>query len=168
MSLPPLLSLPISHSDLQAKIIVPALMYLPAKLRGDPARVEIGAIAGQESKLNTRRQMGNGPARGLWQFEMSGVHGVNTHSATTDFARGVCRAFEIPFSDEAVYAALERCDELAACYARLNLWWYSKPLPAIGQQDAAYDYYVGIWKPGKPDETRWPAQYQAAVAAVRG
>ncbi len=38
-------------------------------------------------------------------------------------------------------------------FARLLLWTDAKPLPAIGDEQGAWDYYLRNWRPGKPTRT---------------
>ncbi len=53
--------------------------HIPFDVR---ARVLMLAIAGQESAWKYRAQVG-GPARGFWQFEVTGVDGVLNRNQTT-------------------------------------------------------------------------------------
>ena len=49
--------------------ILEAMHLLPYRMYTESARVQMLAIGLQESGLTERVQRGNGPARGLWQFE---------------------------------------------------------------------------------------------------
>ena len=134
----------------------------------DRARVLMLAIAGQESSWTDRVQQG-GPARGYWQFERGGgVAGVLSNAATIGAARLACAEARVMMTSGAVYDALATNDDLAAAFARLLLWSDVNPLPALGEQDEGWNYYLRNWRPGKAGPDRWPANYQAAMAAVQG
>lgn len=149
-------------SDVIEKSITPALALLPARMRSREAVVMLLAIGLQESLFKYRRQMGNGPARGLWQFERAGgTAGVIRHSASRDHAAKVCalRGIELsapmiqmsrPELDfiRAVYDRLEFDDVLAAAIARLLLWTDPKALPALNDAEGAFDLYIRTWRPG--------------------
>lgn len=160
--------------DLKAMIdiaIIPALTLLPARMDTDEARVMLVAIGLQESRFVHRRQIG-GPARGFWQFEKGtrasrgGVWGVYLHPASKDHLAVLCKARSVTCDPDAIYAALEYDDVLAAGVARLLLWTDPKALPAIGDADAGWALYLGTWRPGKPHPQTWPVLYAQAVAAL--
>lgn len=163
----PLINLPLSPFQALQYAIVPALAALGARRYDSPqARVLMLAIALQESALATRRQKG-GPARGLWQFELGGgVSGVLQHAETKDAAAILCRRQRVKADARSVYSALEADDLLAAGFARLLLFSDPAPLPAIGDEAAAWAYYKRNWRPGKPRPDHWPANYAQALAAV--
>ena len=150
-------------SDVIEKAIKPALAMLPARMRSREALVMLLTIGLQESLFKCRRQMGNGPARGFWQFERAGgTTGVIRHSASRSHAATVCalRGIEPPPPPmiqmsrpeldfiRAVYDGLEFDDVLAAAIARLLLWTDPKALPALNDADAAFDLYIRTWRPG--------------------
>jgi hypothetical protein len=146
-----------------------ALSLLPSKMATRAALVQLLAIGAQESlDWQYRRQMGNGPARGFWQFEENGgVKGVMEHplKIVRTEAAMVCDARMVPFTTQAVWEALETDDVLAAAFARLNLYGDPFALPAVGQCNAAWELYLRVWRPGKPHPDKWPARYDAAVRA---
>lgn len=140
-----------------------ALSLLPTKMSTQLALLLMLAIGYQESQGIHRRQLGNGPARGLWQFEKGGgVHGVMTHTASSGYAMQLCAHFRIPFNETAVYQALETNDVLAAGFARLLLWTAPGALP--DNEADAWTYYERQWRPGKPRPHDWPNSYRAALA----
>lgn len=150
-------------------VLEPGLSFL-ASVTGMPSddreRVLLLAIAGQESGLASRRQIG-GPARSFWQFERGGgVRGVLNHPASAHRIVQLCAALEIPADEATVYEALAWSDHLAVAMARLLLWTDAAPLPAVGDEAAGWSYYARNWRPGKPRPDAWAARYQAAVAAV--
>lgn len=57
-------------SEIICLAIEPALRLLPPAMDTVKARVMLLAIGLQESAFAARRQAGNGPARGFWQFEL--------------------------------------------------------------------------------------------------
>lgn len=143
----------------------PAFDWLPAKMDTPVARLQMLTTGLQESKFEHRRQLGNGPARGFWQFERGGaVAGVLTHSATKRFALDACGMQGVAPTPQAVWDAIEFDDVLAAIFARLNLWWAPGTLPAIGNAAGAWDYYMYTWRPGKPHRQTWDGYYAQARA----
>ncbi|MGP3789407.1 hypothetical protein [Pseudomonas sp. B392_1p] len=151
---------------IRASAIAQALKLLPAKMTSPEAEVLLLAIGLQESRLTHRRQIG-GPARGLWQFERNGgVRGVLEHKATRGYAVSVCKMRGVEPLADAVYAALEHDDVLAAAFARLLLWTDPKALPAAGEIGAAWDYYLRTWRPGKPHRHTWDGLYAQVMDAV--
>jgi hypothetical protein len=168
-----MLPLPIKVSDLHQAVILPAATLLPDNLNTLKAQVLLAATAGQESGLATRRQYGNGPARGLWQFELGnektrgGVTGLFMFAGTKSMLNDLCDDCEVDFNPTAIYNALETNDVFACCIARLMLWTNSKPLPEVGDQQGAWQYYLTTWKPGKPRPQDWPNHYNPALEMVK-
>lgn len=143
-------------------VITPAYALLPAAMQSENATVMLLAIGLQESRLTYRSQIG-GPAKGLWQFERGGgVRGVLTHDSSKSFAEQLCRWRSVEPTADAVYAALESDDVLAAGFARLLLWTHPAPLPAITSQFEAWKYYLRTWRPGKPHPETWPNLHEIA------
>ena len=70
-------------------------------------------------------------------------------------------------STAAVNEALASDDVLACAFARLLLFTDPRPLPALGNPQAAWDYYVRNWRPGKPHRDTWDALYAKALATIR-
>lgn len=148
-----------------------ALSLLPPRLTSDAAKVQLYATGLQESRFIHRRQIG-GPARGYWQFERGtresrgGVWGVYLHDKSKVFLANLCAVRGVPFSPDAIYAAIENDDVLAAGVARLMYWTSPKPFPPIGEADDAWSLYKNTWRPGKPHPATWPDCYLAAMEAV--
>ncbi|MDM0024063.1 hypothetical protein [Variovorax saccharolyticus] len=155
-------------SQVLAEIVDPGLAMLPMSMDTPRARLMLLAIGRQESRFRYRRQTGNGPARGFWQFEQGGgVKGVMTHSATRGHAHRVCAERGVMWGRPNVWAALESDDLLAVCFARLLLFSDPKPLPAVGDYDAAWTLYADrTWRPGKPHRETWNGYYDEARAAL--
>ncbi len=149
-----------------SRAIGPAYDLLPSRMQSDKATVMLLAIGLQESRFEHRRQIA-GPARGFWQFELGGCVGVMNHPATRIYAVDVCNERGVQPVAKAVYAALEHDDVLAACMARLNLWWDAAPLPELTDAEGAWRLYLRTWRPGKPHRQTWDALHKRAVATVR-
>ncbi|MDN5940054.1 MAG: hypothetical protein L0H83_15520 [Salinisphaera sp.] len=130
------------------------------------ARVMLYAIGMQESKFRWRIQGGGGPAHGYWQFEPNGVLGVLTHHAAALSAASVCVLRNVDCTVTAVYEALVRDDLLACAIARHLLWTDPNALPDLGDVAGAWDLYLRTWRPGKPRERDWKANYAQAMTAA--
>lgn len=166
--------LPATAAEFAEQIIAPTFReVLPGKFDSPEARLILLAIAKQESDLRYRLQV-NGPARGPWQFEQGGgVHGVLTHAASRVMMRAVCLLRAVAPTEHDLYMALGHDDLLACATARMLLWTDAAPLPAIGNEQAAFDCYRRTWNPGAwhRDQDgvrmRWHASYVAAMVAAR-
>lgn len=162
-----MLPVPISPIDCNRKILDSAFALLPPKMDSGAARVMLLSIGLQESGLSERVQRGNGPARGLFQFEQGGgVKGVMTHPSSKDIARQVCVERGVPFERKALWESLANDDILAAVMARLLLWTDSKPMPT--NSESGWQLYSRVWRPGRPHPERWPSNYTKAQKAVNG
>lgn len=152
--------------------VMPALALLPAQMNSAQARVMLLAIGLQESGLTARRQYGNGPARGLWQFERGteksrgGVWGVYLHEASRYWLDHLCAARGVLFQPESIYQALEHDDVLAAGVARLLLFTDPKRLPATDDVDGGWSLYMRAWRPGKPRRETWAENHRKAREAA--
>lgn len=136
---------------------------LPMKMDSPFARINQAAIGQQESGYLVRRQYGNGPARGYWQFEEGGgVKGVMEHKATSELARSVCHARGVPFVRRTVWEALETDDVLAAAFCRLLMWTDSGKLPT--NEADGWAMYARTWRPGKPHPEKWPASWKFGLS----
>lgn len=147
--------------------ISPALGLLPLRMDSLKARTMLLAIGLQESGFTLRRQMGDGPARGFWQFERGGgVKGIYNHSASTGHLHNLCLARDVPFDVPTIWARLETDDVLAAGCARLLLFTDPYPLPEADDAGTSWDLYLRTWRPGKPHPERWLINHRAARAAL--
>lgn len=161
-------------SEIIAAGINPAVALLPASMDTPEARIMLLAIGLQESRFEHRRQLvGNpprpvGPAKSFWQAEQGGgmVHGVRLHVATCAAAAHLYQARGVSARDSAIWDAIENDDVLAAGLARLLLWSDPGRLPAVGDEQGAWNLYLRTWRPGKPHPQTWPALYARAVAEV--
>ena len=136
---------------------------LPLRMDSPFARINQAAIGQQESGYLVRRQYGNGPARGYWQFEEGGgVKRVMEHKSTSELARSVCHARGVPFVRRTVWEALETDDVLAAAFCRLLMWTDSGKLP-VSEADG-WAMYIRTWRPGKPHPDKWPASWKFGLS----
>ena len=164
--------------ELIRNAIEPAYKLLPKKMSSPEATCQLIAIALQESRLLHRRQIINtddglkplGPAMGFWQFEkMGGVVEVLTSPKTRRLATHICNMREINPTSTAVWWALSRDDVLAASFARMLLWIHKDPLPSLtADPEVAWQYYLAMWRPGKPHRPTWNKFLNEARAAVKG
>lgn len=162
-------------------IVEPTLQWMA----GSPAinvplsvsgRILVVAVAGQESRWKDRRQIGitsyypqRVGARSYWQLESTWGGPVAINDVIVKTPRqlaSVCGALDIPVDEMALYEACAWNDTLACAMARLNLWQDPAPLPAAGDKEGAWQYYVRNWKPGVPHRSSWDAVYDQSVAAV--
>lgn len=153
--------------------INPALSMLPRAMDTAEARIQLLATGLQESRFEHRYQIvnggGKGPARSFWQMERGGgCTGVVKHPAVRDLTRRLCELRGCAFTPAAIWTAIETDDVLAAAMARLLYWTDAARLPAIGDADGAWAYYLRVWRPGKPHPETWPALYARAVNEVTG
>lgn len=145
-----------------------ALSLLPLRMTTHRARVALYTITLQEDPTQHRRQFGDGPARGLWQFEAGGgVKGVMNHPASSGLARAVCDDRGVPWSREMVWERLETDDTLAAAFARLLLFTDPMPLPDVQDADVLWAMYADrLWRPGKPHPEHWAGNHAEALQFV--
>lgn len=147
--------------------IMPAYGLLPAKMASREATAMLIAIGLIESRFQFRRQVVRysheqpvyGPARGYLQFESGGIFGVLRHEASRVLVREVLA--ELNYDDDMMTAwmAVEHNDVLAATFGRLLLWTDPKPIPQFGQDVTAYEYYLRLWRPGKPQSQETFTKY---------
>jgi hypothetical protein len=156
-----------------SQAVTKALYMLPARMTSPEARVVIYAIGLQESRFIHRLQMvGNpprpvGPAKGFWQFERGGgCKGVVNHQASRFWMSDVCKQRGVPFDSASIWNAIEHDDVLAAAAARLLLFTDPRRLPALGDEQGAWDLYMRTWRPGKPHRDTWDALYAEAMGQV--
>ncbi len=142
-------------SDVVEKAIKPALAMLHARMRSREAVVMLLAIGLQESLFKHRRQMGNGPARGLWQFEFGGgfkgVFGRHTSQQAAEqiaTERGHFKYIDGHANLRYAFDQLEHDDVFAAAVARLLLWTDPNSLPALNDPEGAFQLYLRTWRPG--------------------
>jgi hypothetical protein len=154
-------------------VLAPALDLLPRGMDTDRARVMLLAIGLQESRLLHRRQLvgsppkPTGPAAGLLQFEKGGgCTGVLEHEASRDLARWVCRVCRTKPTAGALWQAIQYDDVLAFAAGRLLLWTDPMSLPSVRDTGAAWETYIRIWRPGRPNHSHWSANHAAAIRAV--
>ncbi len=143
--------------EVRDKAITPALALLPDAMSRNRPRVDIQLLTthlqeapnGEQCQVTSNKSV-CGPARGIWQFEKGGgVRGVLTHPSSKAAAVAACKALGIKPTEDGVFAALPgNVDVIDAVFARLLYWTDSKPLPVLGDVDAAWQYYLLNWRPG--------------------
>lgn len=170
-------------SEIRRSAIDPALLLLPAKMTSPQAEVMLLATHLQESPGRDQCQLPAkpgkcGPARGIFQFERGGgVAGVLSHPASRSHVLSVCAALGVEPTVDGIFNALPtQCDVLDAALARLLYWTDAKPLPKLGDVEAAFQYYLRNWRPGaytngnakKRAELRrkWGENYAKALAEI--
>lgn len=148
-----------------------ATLELP--LASPEAELQILATAVHETGLRTRVQDGGGPGRSFWQLE-AGIDALYDHATGRDL---MADAVETEFGGQHPVVApvrLLRCalsdptmDGLACNLARLILWLDPRPLPGVGDEDAAWTCYRRVWRPGAERRAAWHADYAVTLASVR-
>lgn len=156
------------------------LALTPTKMRTAAARVLLYATSRQENPTRSPRQLVKvdgklqpiGPAAGDYQFEKGGgVRGVLTHPASAAHAREVCGQRGVAPTSDAVFTAIQTDPVLAAALARLLYYTDPKPIPAVGDEQGAWELYLRTWRPGayarQPEELRakWVESYANALKA---
>lgn len=157
--------------ELFARHLIPAAYaVLPPMMNSPKATAQLLAIGLQESKFLERRQVGGGPARGMFQFERGGgIRGVVTHEDTRDFLRSALT--QLRYEREVgqtllLYNAVEHNDVLAVVFARLLLWTLPAPLPARDKPADAWKQYLDAWRPGAPHRSTWDGNFALAWSIV--
>lgn len=154
-----------------AGVVIPAAFsMLPFQMRAPESRISLLAIGIVESdNFRARRQYGGGPAISFWQGERTGgFPRLVNHPATSDVARDLLRRMGYGEPDESDFYALEHNDIAACCAARLLLWTHPDKLPGPGERDRARDYYLSLWRPGKPCSVeKWAEAWDASLAELR-
>jgi hypothetical protein len=155
------------------RALLDAANFLPGAMDSPEARVMLLAIGLQESRFTHRRQIVAGkplgPAKGYWQFERGGgCRGVVHHAASRYWMHLACQLQGVPFTAQGVWDAVESDDFLAAVAARLLLFTDPQRLPARGDVQKAWEYYLRVWRPGKPHRQTWDAFYDRALRLVEG
>lgn len=147
-----------------AHIYPAALSFLPTRMDSSEARAMVLATGFQESGFAHRKQVG-GPAHGLWQMEEGGaVNGVLGHRATKPFLDAILPVLVVkPWE---CYDAIVNNDVLACIFARLLLWTHPKALPGRADADRAWNYYLDLWRPGKPHPETWKGNFWRAWEIV--
>lgn len=148
---------------LHQRVLPAAYALLPSQMQSPNASAMLLTIALQESRCCHRRQI-SGPARGFWQFEITGVRGVLAHKATKAPLANALDALSYPVTDDATvpYVAIEHNDVLAAVCARLLLWTLPDALPPSTEPAEGYELYIKAWRPGKPHPETWAEYYRQA------
>lgn len=159
--------------------LVPSLRYMTAVVGPVPhthlkwedqgeALVLETAFAGQESLWVNEQQHGGGPGRGFFQFEPATCGLVLKNPVSRAMAAALCKSVKIPVTQAAVYGALlSHPWEIGGPFARLDTYCDPRPLPPLGNADAAWLTYEIEWRPGRPHPALWAGVYHAALEAFQ-
>jgi hypothetical protein len=152
-------------SDFFHLIIAPGSEAVPMMMNTIPSQVLLMAIAGQESAWQYRIQIPSGEARSFWQLEQQGaIADVMADPNTAMVVSTFCDTYSISPDTATLFDAVAYNDTLAYLIARLALWQDSEPLPKVGDEESAWNYYNAVWRPGDPHPDSWPAIYTQAMA----
>jgi len=159
-------------TDADNLIVRPTLDWMGPRYGNLKAELLLLAIGYQETGFKTRVQDG-GPARGFWQFEgKTGAAGIFANDPRMKDFRAMAKALHYPTDVAGFMKAIgSGADKLACIAARGLLWLDPMPLPEMSHDgaQAAWDYYVHNWEPGKPSKTRWfgpNGSYKRAQAVI--
>lgn len=153
--------------------IVPALAYLRQNGIEDkmPVRRMLIAIALQESALAHRRQVSSdgtesGPAVSFYQAELTGAgYWLLRHAVSAPILKKACVDFNVVPTPQGVWDAIRYNDVFASIVARLNL--FVLPSKMAEDADMGWKQYLSAWRPGKPKEESWSANWSAADIIVK-
>jgi hypothetical protein len=137
-------------------VVQPGLALLPEAQRSIEARGLLIAVGGVESRWSQRLQMAGGPAHGFFQCERESVAEVFQNSITRERLKSACASCDVSWDVDEIFLSIIGHNALSAAVARLILLPDRAPLPRLDQAAEAWAYYLRCWKPGKPDESRWP------------
>jgi len=160
---------------MESQTIPAAFALLPGAMTSREAVAMLLAIGLQESGFRARRQggsptkVGDGPARGFWQFERAGgVAEILTSPNTKDVIVPIVKLFCFQSTAVACHEAIQNHDVLAACLARLLIWRDPRTLPSPIEQAKGWDIYLKNWRPGAPHPETWPHNFKHAWEITRG
>lgn len=156
-------------SIINTYIIPAALSLLPKEMDNPRARAMLLSIGLQESRFTYRRQLGAVPyAKGLWQFEVTGIRGVRVHDQTRDLFNQILNTlcYDSGIQVDQIHTAIEHNDILACCIARLLLWTLPQSLPGRDNPQEGYKQYINAWRPGRPHPKTWNQFYSVAWDTV--
>lgn len=155
---------------IRQNILPAAFSFLPGQMDTPEARAMLFAIGFQESNFRYRRQIGEGPARGFWQFErMGGVAEILQDKVTGPIIKPICKTLVVSTTPAACHEAIQHNDILAACFARLLMYRDSRPLPKkLEGPLVGWSIYRDNWRPGKPHPEKWPANFKKGWTVVEG
>jgi|SRR6185503_4632923 len=146
-----------------------AYALLPGRMNSQEATAQLLAIALQESGLEHRIQVPNGPAHGLYQFERAGgVTEVLNNPLTMEIAGAICKLLLYAPAPSSVYDAIVDNDVLATVFARLLLWIDPRSMPTSTEYNKGWMIYRARWRPGKPRPDAWPNNFNQAWRTIRG
>ena len=163
-------------SDFLTQTLVPGLSWLTTVIGNKPGagpwqndargRLALLAFAGQETEWVNESQSGGGPGRGAWQVGETTCADVLYNPASEQMVLKLCTAAGVLPTPPTIYAALmDRPVTFGVTIPRMILWCDAAALPAYGDEDAGWECYARVWRPGAPSRERWSVVYPQALAA---
>ena len=157
-------------SEFYTTILIPAAQFaadINPALDTPPARLQMLATAGYESRWEYRAQFGGGPALGYWMDQQNAVQLLLDHPAAGPLLRRAAEALGIAPHAAAIHAASENTDAIAYLIARLLAWCDPHPVPAIGDEEGCWHAYLRAQNPGAVSRERWAEVYPQAAACFQ-
>ena len=117
----------------------------------------------QESLLEYRRQIGGGPARGLFQMEKETFDDIFTNYLA--FRTSLRTAVEtFAYSDRNLFGEIEYNDRFAAIMARIHYARVASPVPSYTDAAAMAAYWKNYYNSskGKGTVSEFKTKYEAA------
>lgn len=149
---------------------------MPASYDTPNARAGILAICLQETKFAARVQVLDagkpwwesrpGPANGFAQFEVGTVALVMKHPAVRNTVLSALATLGYPTDAAVIHDAMRHNDFLTLVFARCLLRTVPGPLPDISNSKTGWEQYLWAWRPGKPHEETWEANWRRAWEVV--
>lgn len=162
--------------DFLTYVIEPTLGWMtnkfphPAPYYTPEAAMGLLAIALQETALDYRAQLGDGPARSFYQFEQgneaNGLIGLLLSEKAHPTAYEMTTMLGYKWNFDYLYKAIEFADDLATVYARLLL--HTDPRQLKVDEEWMWQIYYDCWRPGKPSRDRWKTSWRTAVNTFVG
>lgn len=163
-----------------SSILTPALAWcqtVPGWSIPDDERATLMllVIPKPESDYSNIAQIGGGPGRGFYQFGMPTIGLILTNPVSSAMAAMACRTLYVVPTSYAAYTHLLLHPYLQVAMARLDLRCDSHALPTFGDEEAAWECYVRVWRPGTvinggqraaEERARWTPAYAEALAAM--
>jgi hypothetical protein len=128
------------------------------------------ATAGQETEWQNIAQAGSGNfdrGMGPWQMQRNTCSDILNNSASRAMAILLCTQLYINPIASTVYTHLLKDTRLSAGFSRLDLRCDPHALPVSGDEEAGWETYLFVQRPGAPSRSRWAVVYPQALAAMK-
>lgn len=165
-----------SPDDFSDYIFPAGFSLMPHDYDTPKARAMILAICLQETKFTARVQVLDyskpwwesrpGPANGFAQFEVGTVALVMKHPAVRTAILDALAVLGYPMDAAVIHDAMRHNDLLTTVFARCLLRTVPDPLPDSGDSKTGWGQYMWAWRPGKPHEETWEANWRRAWETV--